>query len=291
MKLLLVSFVLTLVMSFVEWRFGELAGSRSLVADAAHMVGDAASHLIALLGIWLATRQPDQRRTFGYGRGETIAIALNGVLLFILAVHVVQEGIERFAQPSSINAPTMFVVAVVGLAVNLIVWFLLHFQARRDETIMSAFLHVLGDIVSSFLVIAVALAVHFRAPTNWDVIASFGIAGIIFFAGWRTLFKALHILFEGTPPWIDAAEVRTAIEAIPEIEDVHEFHFFSTSLRRGDETVTLHFTLSRSVASLEEALAVKERVKEILFRRFGIIHSTVEVDREINHRDEETIHE
>lgn len=270
---LLIAFVLTTGMMVAEAVGGWWSGSLALVADAGHMLVDAAALMLALLAVRMAQRPADARRTFGYGRMEVLAGFVNALTQFVLVGFIAYEAIERLFKPVSILSGVMLSVAIVGLLVNLIVLRSLHGHAHDDVNIGAASLHVLGDLMGSVGAILAALAVRWMG-WNWaDPLLSLLVALLILRGAWELLQRSTHILLEGVPEGMDPREVETVLrEADASIRDVHHLHVWQ--LASGSYMATLHLELHEQ-GDGAHALAAVNRT---LLERFGIRHATVQID-------------
>jgi cobalt-zinc-cadmium efflux system protein len=173
-KSLKIAILLTAVIFFAEVAGGLVSGSLSLLGDAAHMLQDVVALLLSLGAIIIAERLPTKSRTFGYHRVEIGAAVLNGIVLIGVSVLIIHEALARFSQPHAVNSTVMFGVAVVGLVANLAAMYVLH--GSHDLNVKSAFLHMLGDTLSSVAVIVAALWIAFTGQTMVDPLLSIAIA-------------------------------------------------------------------------------------------------------------------
>jgi cobalt-zinc-cadmium efflux system protein len=270
---LLIAFTLTALMLVAEAIGGLWSGSLALLADAGHMLVDALALLLAFVGSWLATRPPDARRSYGYGRLEVLAGFVNALIQLLLVAVIAYEAISRLRHPEAILSGVMLAVAGTGLLVNLVVLSLLHGHAHDDVNMAGAALHVLGDLLGSVGAVVAALLVRWRG-WNWaDPVLSLVVSLLILNSAWRLLRKSSHILLEGVPEGLDTHELRVALrEADPSIRDIHHVHVWQ--LASGARMATLHVELGEG----SESAGALAAVHEMLQRRFGIRHATVQID-------------
>lgn len=270
---LLFAFVLTAGMMIAEVAGGWWSGSLALLADAGHMLVDAAALLLALFAARMARRPADARRTYGYGRMEVLAGFVNALTQFVLVGLIAYEAIVRFFKPVEILSGVMFGVAIVGLLVNLIVLRSLHDHAHDDVNIGAASLHVLGDLLGSVGAVLAALAVRWMG-WNWaDPALSLLVSLLILNSAWRLLRRSTHILLEGVPEGMDPREVETALRGADEsIRDVHHLHVWQ--LATGSRMATLHLELHHQ----DDGARALAAVNRTLLERFGIRHATVQID-------------
>lgn len=270
---LLFAFVLTAGMMVAEVAGGWWSGSLALLADAGHMLVDAAALMLALLAARMARRPADARRTYGYGRMEVLAGFVNALTQFVLVGLIIYEAVQRFFKPVEILSGVMLGVAIVGLLVNLIVLRSLHGHAHDDVNIGAASLHVLGDLLGSVGAVLAALAVRWLG-WNWaDPALSVLVSLLILNSAWHLLRRSTHILLEGVPEGMDTHEVETALRgADAAIRDVHHLHVWQ--LASGSRMATLHLELH----DRDDGARALAAVNRTLLERFGIRHATVQID-------------
>jgi cobalt-zinc-cadmium efflux system protein len=223
----LLAIALTAVTLVAEVIGGFWTNSLALLSDAAHVFMDLFALTLSLAAIRLATRPVSDRRTYGWHRAEILASLINGLSLLIIAVGILHEAWGRFQHPEPVKSREMFVIAVIGLVMNLIAARLLHGHAHDDLNVRSAFLHVIGDALASVGVIIGGLIM---LQTGWYVVDSLVSAGIALVIGWgalRILREAGHILLEGVPPHIDLKQVVKRIKDQEGVSDVHQLHVWS----------------------------------------------------------------
>ena len=258
---------------FAEVIGGILSGSLALMADAAHMLTDTGSLLLAWLGYRLAARPADPGRSFGFGRMQVLAAFTNGVLLILLALWIVWEAINRLLLPSPVIGELMLGIAVLGLVVNVIAFAILHGGGHKDDlNLRGALWHVAGDMLGSVAAILAAVLILWQAWYIADPLLSILVAGLALFGGIRIARESGHILIEGTPEGLEAAKIIADLKAnVPGIANVSHVHAWTLTESR--PLVTLEVTLAAGAAGE----AVRRAVKERLAHAFGASHATVEV--------------
>ena len=251
---------------------GIIAGSLALLADAGHMLTDFASLSLAWLGFRLARRPADWRRTYGFDRFSVVVAFVNGIALFAIAAWIVIEAIQRLREPFEVLGGLMLWIALAGLAVNLLAFWVLSQGDKENLNLRAASLHVVGDLLGSIAAVAASIVI---LTTGWmpiDPVLSIVVALIILRSAWRVVSEAGHILLEGTPPGLDVEIVKQDLCRISYVVDIHHVHAWSISQER--PMVTLHADIEPGADSI---LAVRE-IKQILADRFDISHATVEVE-------------
>ena len=266
---------LLLIASFmlVEVVGGLLSGSLALLADAGHMLTDAASLALAWGASRAAKRPADALRTYGYHRVQILAALINGLAFMLLVAWIIFEAIQRFMQPVEVLGGMMLVVAIVGLLVNIGAFLLLHGGDHKDLNLRGAVVHVLGDLLGS---VAAIVAAGVILGTGWmpiDPLLSLLVALLILRSAWFVVKQSAHILLEGTPEDVDVELLRSTItEGIEAVKDVHHVHVWSLTPER--PLLTMHVNVVDESACAEVLLQVKRLLRE----RFGITHSTVQVE-------------
>lgn len=270
---LLIAFVLTALALVAEAVGGWLSGSLALLADAGHMLVDAAALMFAWLAAYFAKRPADALRSFGYARLEVLVGYSNALLQFVLVVWIVVEAAMRLQDPQPILSGTMLFVALFGLAVNAFVLFVLSGHAHDDLNTASARLHVLGDLFGSVGAVAAALLIRGFGWLWTDPLISVLVSLLILASAWRLLRRSAHILLEGVPDGLDTVRVGDVLKREAEgVRDVHHVHVWQ--IAGGYHLATLHVRLQPGASP---AAAIRA-VHEVLHDRFDIGHATVQIE-------------
>jgi cobalt-zinc-cadmium efflux system protein len=245
--------VLTAAFMVAEAIGGWLAGSLALIADAGHMLSDTAALALAWAGCRMARRPSDA--------------------LFAVAAWIVFEAVGRLRSPVPVLGVPMLAVAVAGLAVNLVAFFVLRAGDRDNLNVRAALLHVIGDLLGSVGAIAAAIVILATGWTPIDPILSILMTALILRGAWDVTSRAAHVLMEGAPDGFDVAALRADLMAtVPGVTDVHHVHAWMLTVER--PLVTLHVCLASSVEPNAALAAIKTRLRD----GFGIAHSTVQID-------------
>lgn len=269
----LLSFALIFSFMIVEVIGGVLSGSLALLADAGHMLTDAAALALAYAAFRVGRRAADHRRTFGYLRFEVIAGCINGVTLFAIVAWIIYEAWRRFQAPHIVLAGPMLAVAVVGLVVNILVFWILTRGDSEHVNIQGAALHVMGDLLGSIGAVAAALVIHFTGWMPIDPILSVVVSLLILRSAWKLLGKSLHILLEGAPENAGPDLIERHITAhVPGVAAVSHVHVWL--ITSGRALATLHVRPKDNAS----ARAVVEAVERELQLQFDIGHATVAID-------------
>ena len=271
---LLAVFVLTAGFLIVEAAVGLWTGSLSLLADATHMLVDAGGVLLSLLAVWFAERPATPAKTYGYYRVEILAALVNSVVLCVMAIAILVATYERMWEPPVVPGGPILAVAALGLAVNLASLALLRAGAGASLNVRGAYLEVLGDAVSSAVVIAAGAIILLTGWVWVDLVAGALIALFILPRTWALLRQAVNILLEGAPPHLDVRQIEEAMAAAPSVRRVHDLHVWT--LTSGREAMSAHVVVEAGAPSDK----ILEELHLILHARFGIDHTTIQVETE-----------
>jgi cobalt-zinc-cadmium efflux system protein len=278
-KTLWITLILTLFFTVVEIVGGLLSNSLALLSDSAHMVSDVVALGLSMAAIYLATRQPNARFTFGYLRFEIIASFLNGLALCVISAGIFYEGIMRFIHPEPLQFGLMITIAVIGFVVNLVLTIVLARSHHEEENlnIQSALWHFIGDLMSSAGVIVAAIIIYFTDWLFMDPLISMVIGGIIFIGGAKILRESTRILMESVPEKFDLEEIRKELAKVEGVEDVHEMHLWAVSTDH--YSLTAHMFIREDIQPFCIILAANEMLKD----KYGISHSTLQMEHATIH--------
>lgn len=271
-RLLAVALALFVVFMAVEIVVGIIASSLALLADAGHMLTDASALALALVASWAATRPARGRWTFGFARAEILAAQANGIALGLIAVWIGYEAVRRLIDPPEVQAGLVVVVAVAGIAMNLVVLALLSRSERRSLNIRGAYLHIATD-AAAFAGTAIAAALILA--TGWDrfdPLASLFVAALALAASWSLLKESGRIFLEGAPASAPPKDVGRALATHPGVVEAHDLHVW---------TVTSGFPALSAHVLVEpggDCHRIRLELERMLHDRFGIAHSTLQVE-------------
>ncbi len=269
----LIAFIITFTYMVVEVIGGLMSGSLALIADAGHMLTDAGALALSYSAFRFGQRAADQNRTFGYLRFEVIAGLVNALALFAIVIWIAIEAIDRFRTPGEILAGPMFLVAIVGLLINMLVFWILTRGDKEHVNIKGAVLHVMGDLLGSVGAISAAIIIYFTGWTPIDPILSILVSVLILRSAWALLRNSLHILLEGAPENAKPEEIQnylmSAVTGLAAVRHVHVWLITS-----GKALATLHV---QPKDGTDPRLLVKN-VEAELAKRFDIQHATIAID-------------
>jgi len=231
--------ILTFSYMTVEILGGLWVNSVALIADGVHMLTDSIALLIAWWGFHIAQRPATERMTFGYQRGQILTAFVNGSVLLLIALGIVIMAFERLWNPQEIMGKEMFIIAIIGLAINLVVFMVLHSGDQHNLNMRGATLHFLGDTLASVAVISAAIIIYFSG-WNWvDPILSILVAGIIGYNAWNLTRSAAQILLEGVPAGYEIQTIKEDLsERFPYLQQIHHVHLWA--IAEEQVMMTLH---------------------------------------------------
>lgn len=256
----------------VEVTFGILASSLALLADAGHMLTDAAALALALVAASLAARPAGGRWTFGFGRVEILAAQANGLTLGLLGLWIVIEAARRLVAPPEVDATVVGLVAAAGIAVNLVVVALLARAQRQSLNVRGAYLHVVTDLAAF---VGTGIAAALILLTGWDrfdALASLLVAALMLAAAWTLLRESGRIFLEGAPSSAPPADVGPAIAAHAGVVETHDLHVWTVT--DGFPALSAHVLVQPGA----DCHRIRLELERLLHERFGIDHTTLQVE-------------
>ena len=273
-KTLWITLYLTAFFTIVEIVGGIVSNSLALLSDSAHMISDVVALGLSMAAIYMATKEPTKKYTFGFLRFEIIASFLNGLALCIIAIGIFYEGIMRFIHPEDVNFQLMLLIASIGLVVNIILTIVLSRSIGEEENlnVKSALWHFIGDLISSIGVIIAGTIIYFTGLHFVDPLISLIIGAIIFIGGYKIIKESVHILMEATPAQFDLDEIRADIAKVEGVEDVHEMHLWSISTEH--YSLMVHVLVKTDI----QPYCVIIAITDLMHEKYGIDHINVQVE-------------
>jgi cobalt-zinc-cadmium efflux system protein len=264
--------ILTALYMVAEAFGGWWTGSLALMADAGHMLADVAALALALVAMWFSARPATSSKTFGYYRLEILAALINGVALVLISLLIFYEAYHRLSAPPQVKSTLMTVVAVGGLAVNVVCAWLLHGEHKEDLNVRGAWLHIIGDALGSVGAIAAGVLMSLYGWYTADPLFSFIIALLIVWSSWNLIRESTNVLLEGTPAHINLAAVEDAILQTEGVRDVHDLHIWT--ITSGREALSAHVI---HIETISQPDLLKE-LRAKLHDRFGVDHLTIQME-------------
>jgi cobalt-zinc-cadmium efflux system protein len=270
---LLLAFLITAGFMLVEVIGGLVSGSLALLADAGHMLTDAAALLFALMAVHFARRPANSRHTFGWLRLTTLAAFVNAIALVLITIFIVWEAAMRFRHPQPVAGATMMVIAVAGLLANILSFWILHRGSEeKNLNVRAAALHVMGDLLGSVGAIAAAIVILTTGWTPIDPILSVLVSCLVLRSAWTLLKESVNELLEGAPGSMDIGALKRGLRReIPEVRDVHHVHVWLV----GEKPV---MTLHVHVIPPHDHDALLGKIQHYLEHHYHIAHATVQME-------------
>ena len=273
---LLVALSITGLMTIVELAGGLISNSLALLGDAGHMFTDTLALGLSLFALNLAKRPASQTKTYGFYRAEILAALINGTLLVLVSAYIFYEAYHRFVEPPEVRGSLMLTVAVIGLAANVVGISILRSASRGNLNVKGAFLHMWSDTVSSVGVIAAGIIILLTGRTIADPIISIIIGLLILRGAGGLVWESVNILLEAVPKHLDVGRINTEIRKIKGVNDVHDVHLWA--ITSGMYAISCHLLIEDQMVS--NCTQIVEEVNQTLSQKFGISHSTVQLECE-----------
>jgi cobalt-zinc-cadmium efflux system protein len=270
---LLISALLNLLITAAEIAGGIISNSLALLSDALHNLGDTSAIVIAYVANLISRRDYSDKKTFGYKRIEILAALFNAVVLAVIIVYLFIEAFHRLGRPQPIKGLIMVAVAVVGLAGNLASVLLLKKSSGKNLNIRAAYLHLLGDTISSLVVIVSAVFIYFFSIYWIDAVVTIALGIYLLKETYDILRQAVGILMQEVPHGLHLAEIKQELESIPEIDNIHHVHAWNLTDR--EIHFECHVDLKTDI-KVSETEQINEKIRAVLFHQFGIAHVTIQ---------------
>jgi len=274
-KVLLISLAATLLLVAVEVVGGIRANSLALISDAGHNFTDALALLLAAIAFYLQSKPANDTKTFGYHRAGVLAAFVNALTLMLISAYIFYEAWQRFMAPRAVGDTIMIGVATLSLAINGGIMWGLHRDRAHDVNIRAAYIHMLGDALSSVALIGGGLVIYFTGWTRIDPLLSVFIGVLIVWTAWDITHESLNILLEGLPRGMRLDDVIGAMRGVDGVIDVHDLHIWS--LGSSTHALSCHVLIEDMPTS--ESRAILARLNDVL-SGFHIHHCTVQFEHQ-----------
>lgn len=279
--------LLNLSITIAEFVGGVFSNSLALISDAFHNLGDTFAILITWITVKISNRPSDTAHTFGYRRIQILAALFNSVTLIAISIYLLFEAYERFMNPQPIKSLVMLIVASIGLLANLISVLLLQNHQKENINIKAAYLHLIGDTLSSVAVIVGGILIYFYSIYWIDPLITVLISVYIIKETYQVLYRTYKILMQSTPPGIEISEVVEVLLTLPEVSGVHHVHIWN--LTDSEMHFEAHLDLEEDLP-VSKGSQVIDHAQDLLIKEFGIKHITIQLefnrcdDKEIIHQ-------
>jgi cobalt-zinc-cadmium efflux system protein len=272
---LLFTVVLNFGITIAEIIGGIFSNSLALISDAVHNLSDTVALLITWLTYRVSRRSSNQRHTFGYKRIQILAALFNSVTLIVICIYLIYEAYHRFIEPEPVKSIPMFLVALIGLIANLVSVLLLKKHSKENLNIKAAYLHLIGDTLSSVAVIIGGILIYFFEVYWIDPLITVLISLYIIKETYSVLYDTYKILMQTTPAGLKVEEVVSGLKEIPEVSGVHHVHIWQLT----DKEVYFegHLDVNEDM-KVSETQHVIDRAQKLLNERYNIHHVTVQLE-------------
>ena len=271
---LALSLIITLVFVFVEVAAGIFSNSLALLTDAAHNFTDVLALALSWWALRLTSQPANQNKTFGYHRAGILAALANSTTLVVIALGIFYEAYQRFFNPPQVQADVLIGVGVLAVVINVVTALLVRRGAEHDLNIRSAFLHLMGDVLSTIGAVIAGIIIRY---TNWnwlDPLVSVLIGLLILWSAWSIVREAIDILMEGTPADIDVGAMIEDINSVEGVRGVHDLHVWS--ITQSMRSLSAHLVTGN--LTIREGASIQTRVNKVLFQKYNVNHATLQLE-------------
>ena len=275
-KDLLIALSITLLMMIAEVIGGLLSNSLALLSDAGHMLTDNFALLLSFFAMKFATMPATEKRTFGFYRLEILAALINGIILVVISLYIIYQAYLRMINPQRVEAMLMLIVAVIGLAANIIGAIVLMKHSHSNLNIRGAYLHIVGDALSSVGVVVGGVIILYTGWYLIDPILSILISFVIIYGAWALVKESVSILLESVPSHIDIETVATAIGKVRGVREAYHIHVWT--ITSGVHAMSAHVLIDDQLVSRSKDLI--NDIGTLLAEKFNILHSTIQLECE-----------
>lgn len=272
-RVLKISLAATAIYVVATLYFGVRSHSLALISEAGHNASDMLAIVLSFVAVYFQTRPATESKTFGYQRAGVLAAFVNALTLMVLSVWIAFSAVHRLYQPVQVEPRMMMVVAAAGVLMNGAIAALL-WKFSGDVNIRSVFVHMVGDTLSTAAVIVGGFSILVSGRQWIDPVLSLVIAGMIMWSSWGIVRETLNILLEGTPRNVSLSAVRTSIEGVTGVANVHDLHVWS--LGSNSHALASHVTVDE--ISLVDCSVILEAIQSRLWEKHHIAHTTIQFE-------------
>ncbi len=268
------SLALTLAFVFFEVAAGYFANSLALMTDAAHNLTDVIALGLSWFAIRLTTQPANAQKTYGYHRAGILVALLNSTTLILISLGIFYEAYQRFKAPPEVQSSILIVVGLIAVVVNLVTALLVHRGSESDLNLRSAFVHLMGDVLSTIGAVVAGVIIYFTGANWLDPFVSVLIGILILYNAWGILRDAVDILLESTPRDVDLKKMVGEITQVEGVLGVHDLHVWS--LTQNLRTMSAHI-LTEDI-SVSAGAEIQNRINELVYHRYNIAHATLQLE-------------
>jgi len=275
-KDLLIALSITLLMMVAEVIGGLLSNSLALLSDAGHMLTDNLALLLSFFALTFASLPATDRKTFGFYRLEILAAFVNGIVLVLISLYIMYQAYLRMIHPQPVQGMLMLVIALIGLVANIIGALFLFKHSHSSLNIRGAYLHIVGDALSSVGVVIGGVIILYTGWYLIDPILSIMIALVIIYGAWSLVKESVNILLESVPAHINIDAVAAEIGKIKGVREAYHIHLWS--ITSGVYALSAHVLIDDQLVS--DSRGLNDRIRKLLSEKFKVLHSTIQLECE-----------
>lgn len=268
------SLFLTLAFVIIEAAAGIFSNSLALLTDAAHNLTDVIALGLSWFAIRITSQPANARKTYGYHRAGILVALLNSTTLVLISIGIFYEAYKRFISPPEVQSSVLIVVGLIAVMINLATALLVHRGSESDLNLRSAFVHLMGDVISTVGAVIAGVIIYFTGANWLDPLVSVLIGFLILYNAWGILRDAIDILLESTPRDVDLKKMVSEINEVDGVLGVHDLHVWS--LTQNLRSMSAHIlTADISVSAGAE---IQGRINELVYHRYNISHATLQLE-------------
>lgn len=275
-KDILIALSITLLMMVAEVIGGLLSNSLALLSDAGHMLTDNLALLLSFFAMTFASLPATDRKTFGFYRLEILAAFVNGIVLVLISLYIIFQAYLRMIHPQPVQGMLMLVIALLGLVANIIGALFLFKHSHSNLNIRGAYLHIIGDALSSVGVVIGGVIIIYTGWYLIDPILSVMISLVIIYGAWSLVKESVNILLESAPAHINIDTIAAEIKRIEGVREAYHIHLWS--ITSGVYALSAHVLIDDQMVS--ESRELNDRIRKLLSEKFKILHSTIQLECE-----------
>jgi cobalt-zinc-cadmium efflux system protein len=268
------SLFITLAFVVLEAGAGYFANSLALLTDAAHNLTDVIALALSWFAIRLTAQPANAKKTYGYHRAGILVALLNSTTLVLISIGIFYEAYLRFTSPPEVKSNILIGVGLIAVVINLVTALLVHRGSESDLNLRSAFVHLMGDVISTIGAVIAGVIIYFT-NANWlDPLVSVLIGFLILYNAWGILRETVDILLESTPRDLDLKKMVSDITSVDGVLGVHDLHVWS--LTQNLRTMSAHI-LTDDI-SVRAGAEIQSRINELVYHRYNIAHATLQLE-------------
>lgn len=268
------SLFLTLAFVVIEAGAGYFSNSLALLTDAAHNLTDVIALALSWFAIRLTTQPANAQKTYGYHRAGILVALLNSTTLVIISIGIFYEAYKRFISPPDVQSGILIGVGLLAVVINLVTALLVHRGSESDLNLRSAFVHLMGDVISTVGAVIAGVIIYFTGANWLDPFVSVLIGFLILYNAWGILRDAIDILLESTPRDVDIKKMVNEITKVDGVLGVHDLHVWS--LTQNLRTMSAHI-LTEDI-SVSAGSRIQGEINELVYHRYNIAHATLQLE-------------